>query len=81
MIACHHGVTAFPSAQRDMHVNDIVMSTCRAHEANASGNVQVHDRDLGIKREDETREMNLLRAAPSLSYDPSGDTQCSSAIP
>jgi hypothetical protein len=81
MIACHHGVTTFPSAQRDMHINDIVMPTCRAQETNASGNVQIHDRDLGIKRENETRKTNLLRAVPSLGYHPSGDTQRSSAIP
>lgn len=81
MITCHHGVTPFPSAQSDVHIDDIVMSTCRAQVANASGNVQIHDSDLDIQRIDETSQPDLSRAAPGLCDHACRNTQRSSAMP
>jgi hypothetical protein len=53
-IAGNNGVSSFPSAQRDMHIDHVVMAAGRAHEANASGNVQIHDSDLDIEGLDQT---------------------------
>jgi hypothetical protein len=53
-IAGNNGVSSFPSAQRDMHIDDVVMAGRRTHEPNASGNVLIHDSDLDIERLDQT---------------------------
>jgi hypothetical protein len=54
-IAGDHGVSTFPGAQRNMHINDIVMAGGRTHESNASGSVQIQDSDLSLERLDQTR--------------------------
>jgi hypothetical protein len=81
MITCYHGVTPFTSAQGDMRVNDIVMSTCPTHEANGSGNIQIYDRDLDIRRVDEASQPDLPWTAPGLRNYGRRDTQRSSAMP
>jgi hypothetical protein len=53
-IAGDNGVSSFPSAQRDMHIDHVVMAGGRTDEANASGNVQIHNSDLDVERLDQT---------------------------
>jgi hypothetical protein len=53
-IASDNGVSSFPSAQRDMHIDHVVMAGGRTDEANASGNVQIHNSDLDVERLDQT---------------------------
>jgi hypothetical protein len=53
-IAGNNGVSSFPSAQRDMHIDHVVMAGGRTDEANASGNVQIHNSDLDVERLDQT---------------------------
>jgi hypothetical protein len=74
-------MSAFPSAQDEMDVNDIVMAGGRTDEPNASGDAQVHDRNLDIKRLDQTCQTDLPRAAPGLCYHARWDTQRSAAMP
>jgi hypothetical protein len=50
MITCHDGMTPFTSAQRNMHVDHIVMAGRRTQEPSTSGNVEIHDSNLGIER-------------------------------
>jgi hypothetical protein len=81
MITRHHGVTPFTSAQSDMHIDDIVMSTCRTQDTDASGHAQIHDSDLDVRRVDETSKPDLSWAAPGLCNNSRWDTQRSSAMP
>jgi hypothetical protein len=53
-IAGNNGVFSFPSAQRDMHIDHVVMAGGRTDEANAAGNVQIHSSDLDFERPDQT---------------------------
>ena len=53
-IASDNGVSSFPSAQRDMRIDHVVMAGGRTDEANASGNVQIDNSDLDVERLDQT---------------------------
>ena len=53
-IAGDNGVPSFPGAQCDMHINHVLMAGGRTDEANASGNVQIHNSDLDVERLDQT---------------------------
>lgn len=81
MITCHDSMTPLASAQRNMHVDHIVMAGGRTDESNTSGNVEIHHSNLDIERLDQTCQTDLPRAAPSLCYDTCWDTQPPSATP
>jgi hypothetical protein len=64
-----------------MHISDIVMAGGGTDEPDVSGNVQIHDDDLDIRRVDKTSQPNLSWASPSLCDHSGRDRQRSSTLP
>jgi hypothetical protein len=64
-----------------MNVNDIAMAGGRTEQPNTSGDVQIHDGNLDVKRLDQTSQTDLTRTAPGLCNHARWDTQGSATMP
>jgi hypothetical protein len=74
-------MSPFPGTKHDVHVDDIVMSTCRTQGTDAARNLQDHDGNVEVRRLDQAGKSDLLWAAPSLCHHTRWDAQRSSATP
>jgi hypothetical protein len=68
-------------AQHDVYVNDVIMTGTRAHQPDASGDAQRHDRYVDVGRLEQPGESNLTRAPPGLSDRLSRNTNGSAPSP
>jgi len=80
-VAGDDGVMTLPGAEHDVHVHDITMVSARAHQPDATGHAERHDRDVDVTSCQEPRKAGLARAAPRLRDDFSGDADGPAAPP
>jgi hypothetical protein len=80
-VACDDGVMTLPSAEHDVDVHDVIVVSVRAHQPDAAGHAERHDRDVDVRRFEQPCEAGLARAAPRLRDDFGGDADGSAAPP